>query len=473
MTFFSHWIILEPKLKPVSLSQRGLDMFNSKSLVLWAALALFVVSPLFAQTEGGPTELLVNGGFEAADLSDWNGAGAGGAGSATIGAPGIGAQSGSNAVKLELFPGVAEVRQIMPCAPGDVINMQGYMMSEVALPPAFETFGLLKVVFRDAMGADILVDTINIGGQNPSFPGVESAPFLNETNTPGAWVFTEAEGVAPAGAVEVLLLALNVDFGAAVEPIWFDNISVTKNGGSILLNGDFESGLDDWIDIHAGGSPFTLGSPPFGVTEGSQAVEFAAGTTTLALDQSFPANPGDEYAMSVDMLTVFGLPAGDSFGLCKIVFRDAMGADLQVPVENVIAGQAADDDGDPMTPAPFPGIESPFLDDSSTIAAWQTGNLAQGIAPAGTVEVLFLVLNVDFAGGTNPIWFDNTSAQLISEGKGCLIGDLNGDGMVNLLDVQGFVDAITSGTFSCEADIDENGVVNLLDVEPFVALLGG
>jgi len=52
-----------------------------------------------------------------------------------------------------------------------------------------------------------------------------------------------------------------------------------------------------------------------------------------------------------------------------------------------------------------------------------------------------------------------------------LVGDVNCDGVVDLLDIGPFVDLITSGGFSPKADIDGNGVVDLLDVGPFVALL--
>ena len=51
-------------------------------------------------------------------------------------------------------------------------------------------------------------------------------------------------------------------------------------------------------------------------------------------------------------------------------------------------------------------------------------------------------------------------------------GDVNMDGVVNLLDVGPFIDAI-SGTFVAEADTNCDGVVNLLDVGPFIDLLNG
>ncbi|MEM9411154.1 MAG: PKD domain-containing protein, partial [Planctomycetota bacterium] len=55
----------------------------------------------------------------------------------------------------------------------------------------------------------------------------------------------------------------------------------------------------------------------------------------------------------------------------------------------------------------------------------------------------------------------------------CQLGDINGDGLVNLLDVAPFVDAIGSGEYVPAADINGDGLVNLLDVNPFIDLLNG
>ena len=54
-----------------------------------------------------------------------------------------------------------------------------------------------------------------------------------------------------------------------------------------------------------------------------------------------------------------------------------------------------------------------------------------------------------------------------------ILGDVNCDGEVNLLDVQPFIDLLSSGGFSDKADINGDGSVNLLDVDPFIALLAG
>ena len=52
-------------------------------------------------------------------------------------------------------------------------------------------------------------------------------------------------------------------------------------------------------------------------------------------------------------------------------------------------------------------------------------------------------------------------------------GDVNCDGMINLLDIEPFVDLLSTGGFDPKADINQDGFVNLLDIEGFVALLSG
>ena len=59
------------------------------------------------------------------------------------------------------------------------------------------------------------------------------------------------------------------------------------------------------------------------------------------------------------------------------------------------------------------------------------------------------------------------------ETEGCVVGDVNRDGIVNFLDISSFISALSGGEFSCEADIDQNGVVNFLDISRFITLLSG
>lgn len=66
---------------------------------------------------------------------------------------------------------------------------------------------------------------------------------------------------------------------------------------------------------------------------------------------------------------------------------------------------------------------------------------------------------------------DGNDIALVTEGF--LAGDVNCDGIANLLDVEPFVAAVSNGVFNSKADIDGNGSVDLLDVSPFVGVLAG
>ena len=52
-------------------------------------------------------------------------------------------------------------------------------------------------------------------------------------------------------------------------------------------------------------------------------------------------------------------------------------------------------------------------------------------------------------------------------------GDANGDGVLNLLDVSYFLDAISRGDSSPNLDFNCDGIVNLLDVQGFIDAFGG
>ena len=68
--------------------------------------------------------------------------------------------------------------------------------------------------------------------------------------------------------------------------------------------------------------------------------------------------------------------------------------------------------------------------------------------------------------------YDATSVSIEVVDK-FLLGDVNQDEALNLLDVQPFVELLVSGNFQLEGDVNGDGVVDLLDVGPFVNLLTG
>ena len=95
----------------------------------------------------------------------------------------------------------------------------------------------------------------------------------------------------------------------------------------------------------------------------------------------------------------------------------------------------------------------------------------------GTELTLESEVNIDFdfeiIGGNATM---NLNGPLVLRGTlpdPFLLGDVNCDGVVDLLDVAPFVELLTSGGFSAKADINLDGTVDLLDVQPFVSLLSG
>ena len=68
---------------------------------------------------------------------------------------------------------------------------------------------------------------------------------------------------------------------------------------------------------------------------------------------------------------------------------------------------------------------------------------------------------------------DGSNQVLIVKYGEFKLGDINGDGSINLLDVDPFIQALSGGPYVPAADINCDGSVNLLDVAPFINVLSG
>ena len=198
--------------------------------VMAAALALTAVT-----THGA--NMLLNPGFETdAVLNAAPVAGATGwtafNGANTVSANGYVTRTGIGSLQLPGNGGfgVPGAFQTFPAVPGELWDLQGYMLTSNALP-ANATFGLLKIVWSDGVN-DLQPGTVNIGVANNANPGIESRPLLNSASTPNVWQFTRAQGIAPAGTTQVKLFALMVDQSAGTG--YFDDLQATNSGTTPL-----------------------------------------------------------------------------------------------------------------------------------------------------------------------------------------------------------------------------------------------
>ncbi len=109
-----------------------------------------------------------------------------------------------------------------------------------------------------------------------------------------------------------------------------------------------------------------------------------------------------------------------------------------------------------------PGQQFLIADVGGT-AMGQFDNLSEGdvVGSYNGVELI-----ITYAGG------DGNDVELYTQST-VILGDVNMDGAVNLLDISPFIDLISSGGFQPEADINQDGQVNLLDIGPFVTILSG
>ena len=210
----------------------------------------------------------------------------------------------------------------------------------------------------------------------------------------------------------------------------FDFLGITESGG-FLLTGDSDgaTATDEFVMING----------QIVLREGDSV---GAGTLAGGIEGAFLNEDGD-WAVIWDY--------------------DKGGSNLEVLIVNgdeVLAeGDAVDFNGDGAIDAndngavleDFNGISALTISRRNVMGDTRAYFVADVLVDGNTVEAAFeMTVNV---------------AKIIK-------GDVNGDGEVNLLDVQPFIDAI-GGMFVPEADINMDGVVNLLDVQPFIDLLNG
>ena len=156
---------------------------------------------------------------------------------------------------------------------------------------------------------------------------------------------------------------------------------------------------------------------------------------------------------------------------------------------NVISGPIfalpANLNGDAEAVSFLPGLETMLVSEDDTNALMEitpAGQLVQNLSVAALSAGSGLFVDPDGIA----VDFENNRLFVSNKGDNAgnimvfsivvdklLLGDINCDGSVDLLDVQPFVDLIATGTFSEKGDMNQDGAVNLLDVSLFVAALAG
>ena len=156
-------------------------------------------------------------------------------------------------------------------------------------------------------------------------------------------------------------------------------------------------------------------------------------------------------------------------------------------------------DGEGVTPIEVGQLTNGVSAEILALAEGQTrlneppfGNNNQGPSrPAGPDDAVLLCATADFGrvlghfdrntffnlngAGTNINRLDNRqyAINLFRHAASPVfqLGDVNGDGSINLLDVGPFVNAVNTGNYLEPADTNCDRAINLLDVDPFIELL--
>ncbi len=126
-----------------------------------------------------------------------------------------------------------------------------------------------------------------------------------------------------------------------------------------------------------------------------------------------------------------------------------------------IGASAKPGDSSPTATASFDGIQKQWNGDDLLVSFFMRSGPLTPWSGGGVGQFVFSNLRV----------LDGQAVNV--QDPGILLGDVNTDGVVNLLDVAPFVDLLTAGQFQAEADINQDQAVNLLDVTPFVEILSG
>lgn len=266
----------------------------------------------------------------------------------------------------------------------------------------------------------------------------------------------------------------NANFEFEVDSVVIAQLN-TERSSNLLVNSSFEDLANPPINLNSGGNQDTSSTGQWfsfnniflsSVTanSGSQSIlsfgPFTGNSDASGIFQNVDAVEGDVFEASVFGRTNSNdsIDGQENFAAVRIEFLDAQG-NLIPGVEEFLGAN---------------GKESIILEgrDPDTIENEWVPRQVNAVAPPGTVRARTSVNFVQLANGPGAVFLDDVELVRLSP-ISFILGDVNQDGDVNLLDVGPFVDLLSNGGFLPEADINGDDTVDLLDVAPFVDLLSG
>ncbi len=235
-----------------------------------------------------------------------------------------------------------------------------------------------------------------------------------------------------------------------------DGATISGNG-EIILTGHPNSRIDGFAPVTIQGNKLSgIGSVAVDATLDN--VTLAAGASVGTLTFNNITNLLNDTTVEFEVRSANATPGTDSDLIIVNDILDLSDAVLTIELNSI------DTNGDPAALADFDANGN-----FSFMVA--TADQIEGFSP-GDVSIDTSGFQNAFTGVFSATIGPNGSDQALFIKYGPFpLGDVNQDGIVNLLDVSPFVDAITNNLMSFEADINCDGAVNLLDVGPFIDIL--
>ena len=265
-----------------------------------------------------------------------------------------------------------------------------------------------------------------------------------------------------------------------------------SNDVSLLL-GNGDGSFDSFAEFEAGFRPVSIGAADFNEdgnmdlvvgNRSSDTVSVFLGNGAGALSNALSLSAGgiEPRSVSVGDLNGDGVvdlaAAGTAGGIGRIGLFFGLGGGALFAAPEIVQTSSspfrvaiADFNGD--TIADIATIHF-GQHEVSVLLGQGGGNFADEISFAVAGNPIDLNIG-DFDGNGLPdlVTTGNNSSRvtiLLNQNQ-TLIGDVNLDGELNLLDISRFVELLVNGQFQLEADINGDGVLDLLDVQPFIDLL--